>query len=210
MTETPNIAVPDYGTVETRDLLIEAIGHPGVALLVVVVMEHINDYLEGARTQMGRIWENWEKAKARTAADWKAAHSQTFRDIHFYFICWDTILKMILFLKKWSSLSSPQKIYKQYRSDLEKYKSARDHSEHFEDRLLGKKKKKNEKLARPGHLGDLDIVGNYYFGGEHFDVSPKNVALLAEIVSTLKIELYQEAVQRAAARKESSSSDAVV
>jgi hypothetical protein len=209
MSKTPHIPVPDYGTVETRDLLIEAIGHPGVALLVVVVMEHINDYLEGARVQMQRIWVNWEKAKARTAEDWRVAHSQTFRDIHYYFICWDTTLKMILFLKKWSGLSAPQRVYRQYKSELEKYKSGRDHLEHFEDRLLGKKKNR-EKLAQPGHLGDLDILGNYYFGGEHFDVSPKNVSLLEEIVSTLKIKLYEEAVQRIAIRKDPSSADAVV
>ena len=82
-----------------------------------------------------------------------------------------------MLLKSFSQLTTPRNIYRRYRQDLEHYEEARDHGEHFPERLFGKNNKKGEALANPALLGSLDSRGMYYFGGDSYDVSIQSLKL---------------------------------
>jgi hypothetical protein len=194
----------DFGNAK-RDLFAEATGHPLFGMYITMLLAGIYSHLDGARTQVERISQNLEIYKSQ-ADGWERAISQAHCDVHFYFICWHSIFQRIVLLKDSSRLATPRKIYRRYRKDLEHYEEARDHEEHFPERLFGKKNKKGESLARPGLLGSLDSCGMYYFGGDSYDVSIQSLKLLEEIVSTLNLEMTNEAHARV--EKARSSDDA--
>jgi hypothetical protein len=181
----------DFGNVK-RDLFGDATGHPLLGMIITMLLSDIYSYLDGARTQIARISVNLQIYNSQ-GDGWENAVSQAHHDIHFYFICWHAIFQRIILLKDFSGLTTPRSIYKRYRQQLEHYEEARDHEEHFPDRLFGKKNKKGESLARPGHLGYVDSRGMYYYGGESYDVTPASSKLLEEIVSALNLEMTNEA-----------------
>lgn len=181
----------DFGNAK-RDMFAEATGHPLLGMIITMLLSDVYSYLDGARTQIARISDNLQIYNSQTDG-WENAVAQAHRDIHFYFICWHSIFQRIVLLKDFSRLTTPRTVYRRYRKELEHYEEARDHEEHFPDRLFGKKNKRGESLARPGHLGHVDSRGMYYYGGESYDVSHNSLKLLEEIVSSLNLEMTNEA-----------------
>ena len=186
----------DFGNAK-RDMFTEASGHPLGGMLITMLLSGIYSYLDGARTQVQRISENLALYKSQ-AEGWEKAIAQAHRDIHFYFICWHSILQRIVLLRDLSKLATPRKILRRYRKELQHYEEARDHEEHFPDRLYGRKNKKGEPLERPGYLGSVDSLGMYYYGDNGYDVTEKGLTLLEEIVNTLNSEMTAEALARIA------------
>ena len=184
----------DFGNAK-RDMFAQAIGHPLLGMFITMLLSGIYSYLDGARTQIQRITENLKLYNSQ-AEGWEAAVSQAHRDIHFYFICWHSIFQRIVLLKELSRLATPRRILQRYRKDLKHYEDARDHEEHFPDRLFGRKNKKGEPLARPGHLGSVDSLGTYYYGGVGYDVTAKGLSSLEEIVNALNREMTAEALAK--------------
>jgi hypothetical protein len=186
----------DFGNAK-RDMFAEASGHPLGGMLITMLLSGIYSYLDGARTQTQRISENLALYKSQ-AEGWEKAVAQAHRDIHFYFICWHSILQRIVLLRDLSKLATPRKILRRYRKELQQYEEARDHEEHFPDRLYGRKNKKGEPLERHGYLGSVDSRGMYYYGDKSYDVTETGLTLLEEIVNTLNSEMTAEALARIA------------
>jgi hypothetical protein len=120
--------------------------------------------------------------------------AQVFADIHFYFICWDTIHKMMKVLKKYSGFKSAIEVYKTHQKTLEQYAAARNHHEHLDERLPGGKRDMGS------DLGNLVTGGKFSFGGEKWDVTPSSLKLLEKIVAELNSKICEEGLIK---RKES-------
>lgn len=165
-------------------------------------MRRINDYLVGARNQSRRIKRSIERVD-RIASDtekfgisrssWHAALRQAFIDIHFYFVCWDTIRKMIELLKDRSDFRAVREVYKCHRRILKHYGEARNHLEHYKERLEGRKKSEN--LANPWDMGNLEGYV-YTLNREKYDVGPDSLKQLEKIVSKLNQKILQEAIPK--------------
>lgn len=167
-----------------------------------VAMDQINKYLVGARTQIRRIKRSVEKIDQShsdmmkpglSPTSWQAALEQAFLDIHYYFVCWDAARKMIEFLKTHSGFKAVGEVYKHHRRVLERYGDARDHLEHYDERLCGRKKKEN--LAVPSDMGNLHGYV-YTLGGERYDAGPDSLKKLERIVSDLNGKICEEGIVR--------------
>lgn len=173
-----------------------------------VALRRINDYLTAARNQIRRIKRcrdrrdrmiaDMEKSISQTA--WQMplrrrqrTSSQVFRDIHFYFVCWDTIHKMIGFLKDRSGFKVVGDLYKCHRKILKHYSDVRDHLEHYRERIEGRKK--NENLANSWDMGNLEGYV-YTINRERYDAGPVSLKQLEKVVSELNIKIYEETSQR--------------
>jgi len=78
-----------------------------------------------------------------------------------------------------------------HRGTIERYRQARHHLEHFDERLPGGKRVNS--MSMPGDLGNL-WGGMYSFGGENWDISPASLELLKEIVSEVDSQLRSSAI----------------
>lgn len=173
-----------------------------------VALRRINDYLIAARNQIRRIKRCRDK-KDRMIADMEQSISQTawqtlprrrpttsgqaLQEIHFYFVCWDTIHKMIGFLKDRSGFKVVGDLYKCHRKILKHYSDARDHLEHYRERMEGRKK--NENLANSWDMGNLEGYV-YTINRERYDAGPVSLKQLEKIVSELNQKVLQEAMPR--------------
>ena len=105
-----------------------------------------------------------------------------FADVHFYVICWTRIAKLARFLSARLKFRRVGLVLRRYYQDLETMIKARDHLEHFEERLPGSPKQ--TRLKQPNDL--FNIVGNdMTFGGERFGIGPESLATLKAFVSEL-------------------------
>lgn len=189
---------------ETETLLHWTVTDPKKASRCYIAMGRINKYLVGAQIQMDRIWKGLDKVKEglgkvkEGSEDFKDSLPQAFCDIHFYFICWDTILKMMEVLKRCSDYSSVTKVWKKHRKIMESYRDARDHLEHYDERLTGGKRD----LPKPGDLGNIKGI-NFTLGGNRWNIGPGSLRHLEKIVAELNaavraegIPKYQEKIAR--------------
>ncbi len=189
---------------ETETLLHWTVADPKKALRCSIAMGGINKYLVAAQIQMDRIWKGLDKVKEgldkvkEGSEDFKDSLPQAFCDIHFYFICWDTILKMMEVLKRCSDYSSVGHVLKKHRKKMEEYREARDHYEHYDERLPGGK----WDLPKPGDLGNIK-GSNFTLGGDRWDIGPASLKRLEKIVAELDaavraegIPKYQEKIAR--------------
>ena len=79
-----------------------------------------------------------------------------------------------------------------YHSELEARREARDHLEHFEDRLPGGRKQ--HKLAVSNDL--LNMTNEFLtYGGQKLDVGPNSIRLLKEIVSQFQLAVLYDSLE---------------
>ncbi len=167
--------------------------HEPVRITCCIAMGDIEKYLkaarlqirrlEGCRRSIARLFE--EDRKARKLGDFmpkiRRPSSRPFTEIHFYFICWDAIHSRINLLHKKSGFKPISLVHKTHLAELKRYSDARNHLEHYTERLPGG----SRKLQVPGDLGNL--WGNQYsLGGERWDVSRKGLRRLEIIVGELR------------------------
>jgi len=157
-----------------------------------LAMSRIHNYLTGARSQMQRIWVELERVRG-VGDDWSAALRQAFVDIHFYFVAWDAIGKMMHVVANSSGFDSARRVYKRHRKTIEAYRSARHHLEHFDERLPGGRKV--GELSIPGDLANLS-GSKYSFGGETWDIGPASLEKLTAIVEEFEREIREEGIER--------------
>ena len=109
-------------------------------------LRRIESYVYAAATQVARIDVQMTKYMDSVRAE----HTQTmpeypsgqlFADAHFYFVCWDSVAKELTSLRSNAArLTSPREVWRRNRANLKKYQRARDHLEHYSERLpLGKR-----------------------------------------------------------------------
>lgn len=179
-----------------RDLLSDAMkGNMVAGMYATMLLSGIRHYYNGAARQMERMQENLDVIRSQ-GQGWEAAQEQRYTDAHFYFICWHAIHREIELFREIIPLASPRNTMRLYREQLEHYSTARDHLEHKKDRIKGKKNKKGDPLAQPGHLGYI-TGDNLNYGGDHFDISPTSLTLLEKIIESLFAEVMTEAETRA-------------
>ena len=150
-------------------------------LRAAIAMSRIFAYLQAARHQV-RLIETYEKKIVPKKASYSANMIQAFIHVHLYFICWAAIGRMIEVIRRCSGLEGPNKVWKKYRRALESYSDARDHFEHYEERLPGGKMP--GKLGSPGDYGSLH-KGSFSLWGYRWDVSKESLKKLETIVTGL-------------------------
>lgn len=153
-----------------------------------IAMSRIHAYLRAARLQ-ARMIENFQRKVLPTKPSYSANLIQAYIFAHLYFICWAAILRMIGVIKNYSRMQTPNKLYKRHRKILEDYSHARDHFEHYEERLPGGKKSKE--LDNPSDFGNLR--GEHFsLGGMSWDVGRESLKTLETIVAELSAGICQE------------------
>ena len=119
-----------------------------------------------------------------------------FHDVDFYVVCRARIAKLSKFLSQRTRFQRLGRVLRRYRSELDQMIRARDHLEHFEERLPGGSRR--NKLRNPSDL--FNIAGDHMtFGGERFDVGPTNLSMLTDFVSELRAALLYDALDVLAA-----------
>ncbi len=165
--------------------------------------QRIRHYHDAARVQVERI--------SALLADHTATHEERHPfvtefsvritvEAHFLFICWDAILKQIDALRENSfRLRSPKRIYKKHKRVLSTYQRARDHMEHYDERLPGRKNsvwRSPDDRSVEGSVPGVVEGQEFVFAGERWDVGATCLLQLDEIVSDLQGELLRELEDR--------------
>jgi hypothetical protein len=139
----------------------------------------INSFYIAAKRQQRRIARARRILKKEPTGD---TLQGIFADVHFYVICWTRIAKLARFLSARLRFRRVGLVLRRYYQDLETMIKARDHLEHFEERLPGGPKQ--TLLKQPNDL--FNIIGNdMTFGGERFGIGPESFASLKAFVSEL-------------------------
>lgn len=184
-----------YDHVDTWTLLFWSISDRTRATRALVAGHRIANYVSAARAQVYRIQEALtaaDSAARRNDFSWSNYQQQAFVDLHFYFICWDTIAKMIETIWR-SGSKAAHRVYRKHATTLKRYQSARDFLEHFDERLPGGPQVR--RMRQPGDLGNL-TGGAYTFGGERCDIGLPSLKMLDRIAADLSHELRAEALER--------------
>lgn len=188
-----------YSRYDASTLLHWTTTDPDNGVRCAVAMMWIDKYLIGAQNQFRRI------KRLKTTLDRgflkpgvsivsrQRAMTEIFIEVHFYFICWDSIRKMVAFLRSHSGFKVINEIYKRRKKLLEDYGAARDHLEHYNERLLGRRKGKA--LSNPSDMGNLHGY-IYSLGGEKYDVGPDSLKRLKKIVKDLNAQICKEGMIR--------------
>lgn len=153
-----------------------------------IAMSRIYAYLGAARKQVRAIAALDVKADPKKPS-YSSTMIQAFIHVHLYFICWAAIGRMIEVIKRCSGLEAPNRGWKEYRTTLERYTEARNHFEHYEERLPGGKKSAD--LVNPGDYGSLHH-GWFSLGGYRLDVSQESLRRLENIVTELDENIRRE------------------
>ncbi len=90
------------------------------------------------RRPVGGYMESVSAEPVAAMPEWPSG--PLFADAHFYFICWDAVAKELASLRSnKAGLLTPRKVWRKYRKSLERYQEARNHLEHYSERLpMGK------------------------------------------------------------------------
>ncbi len=136
--------------------------------------------------------------------EWPGA--QLLADAHFYFICWDSVAKDLASLRaNPAGLTTPRQVWRKYRKLLERYQTARDHLEHYSERLpLGKHSRwsheRNEGTeAVSGDPGAVRLGSIFTINGEEWDLSLEGAKALESLWKDLIEGLRDETAEKFAA-----------
>lgn len=168
----------------------------------VVALHQIQSYLDAAKRQRRRIERNRASTHRVMREGRRRPSGGFFADVHFYLICWARIYKSASFI-----LTEPARlgrnapkfgrlglVLSRYRSELVARRDARDHLEHFEERLKGKWGKKNPNPKNPNDL--LNMANEFLtFGGRKLDVGPNSIRLLTEIVAQFQLAVLYDSLE---------------
>lgn len=152
-----------------------------------IAMSRLYAYLGAAREQVRVIEVLGRKAYPKKPS-YSSTMIQAFIHIHLYFICWAAIGRMIEVIKGCSGLKAPNNVWKKYRVELKQYADARDHFEHYEERLPGGKKE----ISSYGNLQH----GWFSLGDHRWEVSKESLKKLENIVAKLDANILSDAAER--------------
>jgi hypothetical protein len=127
-------------------------------------------------------------------------------NVHFYFICWDVVAKELASLRtNTAGLSTPRNVWRKYRKSLERYQEARNHLEHYSERLpMGKhsewRHRREDKFETiQGDPGAVRLGALFTINGEEWDVSVASAKILESLWEELVEGLRSETEVRFAA-----------
>ena len=153
-----------------------------------IAMSRIYAYLGAARKQVRAI-EALEKKADPKKPSYSSIMIQAFIHAHLYFICWAAIGRMIEVIRRCSGLEAPNRVWKNYRNEIRRYTEARDHFEHYEERLPGGKR--SGELVNPGDYGNLR-KGRFSIGGYRWAVGAESISSLETAVMELTWGILQD------------------
>jgi hypothetical protein len=120
-------------------------------------------------------------------------------NVHFYFICWDAVAKELASLRaNKAGLLTPRKVWRKYRKPLERYQEARNHLEHYSERLpMGKHsewrhRREDEFETIQGDPGAVRLGALFTINGEEWDVSVASAKVLESLWEDLVEGLRSE------------------
>jgi hypothetical protein len=123
---------------------------------------------------------------------WSGSLGVLFDDVHFYLICWARLGKLAQYIGQATQFRRVGFVRRRYHREMEDMTRARDHLEHFEERLPGGPKSRG--LRKPHDL--FNIVGDQMtFGGDQFDVGPHSLDLLTNFVAELRDAILFESIE---------------
>lgn len=154
----------------------------------IIALYSLESYVEAAKRQNRRI-------KRAMVAPWRPgakSRSSLFDDTHFYLISWSRIAKLARFISAKTRFHRIGLVLRRYRSDFESRIDARDHLEHFEERLPG-----GPKVTRLKTPNDLFNMTNQYmtYGGKRLDVGSDSLKLLLSAIREFRTALLYDSIQ---------------
>ena len=170
-----------------------------------IALNAIESYFDAAKLQQRRI----ERAKVSIHKSFSHATGvrrgrNLFYDVHFYLISWARIAKLARFIQQATRFSRTELVLRRYAADLKDRIDARDHLEHFEERLPGGKNQR--KLAVPNDL--LNMANQYLtYGGRKLDIGPDSIRLLKTIRDEFFIAVLYDSLEKLATANQSRLSD---
>ena len=175
---------------DTADTLHAAIAvlRPDGGSGALIALGGLESYFQAARRQQHRI----ERAKTTVLKGPTTRTRSLFDEVHFYLICWVRIAKLGRFIAQATRFRRTGRVLRGYRAALEARVDARDHLEHFEERLPGHPRR--VKLVIPGDL--LNIHGDFLtYGGRRLDIGPASLRLLKTIVTELRAAVLYDSIE---------------
>lgn len=156
----------------------------------------IQSYLGAAKRQQRRI----KRIKALLKNTARKGRPQLrdglagmFADVHFYLICWERVHKTGRFIQRATKFRRFGRVLRRYRSEFEIRRDARNHLEHFEERLPGGRRR--DKQAVPNDL--LNMRNEFLtFGSQQLDVGSNSIRLLTEIVGQLRTAILFDSLEQ--------------
>jgi hypothetical protein len=171
----------------------------------VIALSTIESYFDAAKRQQRRIERDRASIhKSFSGATGVGRGRNLFYDVHFYLISWARIAKLARFIQQTTRFSRTGLVLRRYAADLKNRIDARDHLEHFEERLPGGKKQ--SKLAVPNDL--LNMANQYLtYGGRRLDIGPDSIRLLKTIRDEFFTAVLLDSLEAVAKLNESRLSD---
>jgi hypothetical protein len=174
-------------------------------------LNRIEIYVRAAQVQIARldtpVAEYLKSVTAEpitTIPDWPTG--ALIADAHFYFICWDAVAKELESLRRnKAGLRTPRHVWQKYGRRLERYREARNHLEHYSERLpMGKHSewmhKQQEKVETiQGDPGAVRLGALFTINGKKWDVSIKSAKVLESLWEELVDGLRSETEAKFAA-----------
>ena len=158
----------------------------------VIALQQIQSYLRAAKRQQWRI----ERIRASTHKAMREGRPRRgeglFADVHFYLICWARIDKCACFIRNATRFKRLGLVLRRYRSELKDRRDARDHLEHFEERVPGGRNQR--KLAVSNDL--LNMRNEFLtYGGRKLDVGSNSSRLLKQIVGQFQLAVLYDSLE---------------
>lgn len=154
----------------------------------VIALDSIASYLDAAKRQQRRI----ERAKRIPWRSRSPHLGRLFADVHYYLICWARIAKLARFIASSTGFREAGRALRQYDRELKDRIDARDHLEHFEERLPGGRKQ--DRLKVPNDLVNM-MNQCLTYGGRTLEVGPASIRLLAKFVNEFRKALLLDSVK---------------
>lgn len=176
--------------VEPADALHAAIGvlRPDSGLGAVIALGGLDSYFRAARRQQHRI----ERAKKTVLKESSTRIRPLFDEVHFYLLCWVRIAKLGRFIAHATRFRRTGRVLRRHHGALNARINARDHLEHFEERLPGHPQR--VRLAIPGDL--LNMHGDFLtYGGTRIDIGPISLSLLKTIVTEFRAAVLYDSIE---------------
>jgi hypothetical protein len=198
-----DLVQPKGQSVSLEYLLMAEAQDLATGLRIQFLLERLNAYSQAARRQCDRVTETHLAAwrvfrEGEPNPEFTRLMRHAVVEAHFYFIIWDAVRKCLDSIRKAGlNLTTPRELIRRYRTTLDAYSRARNHLEHYAERLPGMPKSsweivKTESGQRAaGHTASVGGWG-FSFEGEHWEITPENADLLVRIVDEFCNGLRQE------------------
>jgi hypothetical protein len=169
-----------------------AVLKPDHGVGALLAFDGLQSYFDAAKRQQRRI----ERARAALLKRTVGRTRPLFDEVHFYLICWARIAKLGRFIAHETRFARASRVLRRYHGGLTERIRARDHLEHFEERLPGGRR--HHLLAIPGDL--LNLHGEFLsFGGQRVDIGPRSIRLLAAMVNEFRTAVLFDSIEALAA-----------